>query len=290
MTLLIAALFTAALPFPPEIVTFDATGGKPLFQAGPAGAWDARIRERGWILREDDGYHFWYTGYASSDGIRQLGYATSPDGYTWTRYAGNPLCAGQWIEDLCVVKDGETYYMFAEGEHDHAHLLTSTDKLHWTEQGTLDIRKADGTPIDPGPFGTPAVLHEDGTWYLYYERDDLALWLATSKDLKTWTNVQDEPVLKRGPEPYDVTMIAANQVLHYQDHYYLYYHALCPENGRDRWTTNVAASADRIHWEKFPGNPILPPNHSSGYLVHDGTQYRLYTAHPDLRLFLPKAQ
>jgi hypothetical protein len=31
------------------------------------------------------------------------------------------------------------------------------------------------------------------------EREDLAVFAATSKDLKVWTNVTDEPVLARGP-------------------------------------------------------------------------------------------
>ena len=28
------------------------------------------------------------------------------------------------------------------------------------------------------------VIKEKAVWYLFYERDDLGIWLATSKDLK----------------------------------------------------------------------------------------------------------
>ena len=90
--------------------------------------------------------------------------------------------------------------MFSEGKGDTAHMFISTDRIHWAEQGNLDIRGTNGHSISKGPYGTPAVLKENGVWYLFYERNDLGVWLATSKDLKVWTNVQDEPVLHMGPE------------------------------------------------------------------------------------------
>jgi hypothetical protein len=51
---------------------------------------------------------------------------------------------------------------------------------------------------------------------------------------------------------------------------------------------NVAASTDLIHWEKYPGNPILKPDNSSGILVNDGQQFRLYCMHRAVSLFFPK--
>jgi sucrose-6-phosphate hydrolase SacC (GH32 family) len=95
-------------------------------------------------------------------------------------------------------------------------------------------------------------------------------------------------VIKRGPEPYDKTMIALNQVVKYKGYYYAYYHATCPENGTDRWSMNVAGSKDLIHWEKYPGNPIIPPDNSSGILVDDGKGFRLYCMHRAVSLYLPR--
>ena len=40
---------------------------------------------------------------------------------------------------------------------------------------------------------------EGDTWYLFYERGDRGVWLAKSTDRETWTNVQDAPVIARGP-------------------------------------------------------------------------------------------
>ena len=275
--------------FPSELVDFEPFQNNPVFTSAGTGHWDEFIRERGWIMKEDGLYHLWYTGYTSPDSsAKHLGYATSPDGISWTRHTGNPLCAGHWVEDMMVVKEDGTYYMFAEGKGDRVHLLTSRDRINWTDHGTLDVRKADGKPISKGPFGTPAVIRENSRWYLFYERRDEAIWIAASEDLKKWKNLQDEPVIRCGPESYDRTMVAVNQVIKHNGRYYAYYHATCPENGKDRWSMNIAASDDLIHWVKYPDNPIISPDHSSGILVEDGDTLRFYCMHRNVTLFVPK--
>jgi predicted GH43/DUF377 family glycosyl hydrolase len=257
----------------------------PVFAGTGNDTWDRHIRERGFILYEDDVYHMWYTGYTGDNADLHLGYATSPDGINWTRYAHNPIVGEGWTEDMMVVKRDSTYYMFAEGRNDIAHLLTSTDRIHWKEQGSLDIRYADGKPLSPGPYGTPTAWFEGDTWYLLYERGDLGIWLATSKDLKTWTNVQDEPVMKPGPEPYDQFGVAVNQVVMHDGIYYAYYHATALKDWSE-WSSCVATSTDRIHWHKYAGNPIMKENKSSPIVVTDGQSVRLYTMHPAVALHL----
>lgn len=286
-----AWLGAAGQDVPRELVDFEAYPNNPLFSPAGPGTWEEQHRERGWILHEDGVYHLWYTGYVPpEENPKFLGYATSKDGITWERHPGNPIYSDHWVEDMMVVKVDGTYHMFAEGERDQAHLLTSTDRVHWTRQGVIDIRTVDGQPLKPGPFGTPAAYYEDGTWYLFYERDDEAIWLATSKDLKVFTNVQDEPVIRRGPERYDQTMLAMNQVIKHKGRYYAFYHGTGPDNGRDRWTTNMAISSDLVHWEKYAGNPILGEDNSSGILVPDGEKFRLYVMHRKVNLFLPKGE
>lgn len=278
---------TATL-FPNELVRFGVASSTPLL-AGEPGAWDQKIRERGWIIREGDQWHLWYTGYNETlTDDRRLGYATSSDGLNWNRWPKNPLNDMGWIEDMCVVKKGETYYMFAEGRDDIAHLLASEDRVHWRELGPLDIRMTNGEPIAPGPRGTPTVWWEDGTWWLFYERRDAAVYVATSKDLRVWTNRQDEPCLQRGPEDYDQHAVAFDQIIKFGERYYAYYHASAlPKWGE--WSTCIATSTNLVDWVKYPHNPIIKvqpqrPGASSGMVVHDGKGWRLYTTHPDVRI------
>lgn len=265
-----------------QLIDFTPYEENPVFAGTDTNTWDEQIRERGYILREGNTYYMWYTGYQGNDEVaKHLGYATSSDGLTWTRYSDNPIFDKSWVEDMIVVKHDSVYHMFAEGENDVAHRLTSTDRIHWEDHGSLDIRQTNGDPLTPGPYGTPTVWIEGDTWYLFYERNDLGIWLATSKDLEVWTNVQDEPVLEMGPEEYDKYGVAMNQVIKHDGLYYGYYHGTAFEDW-SLWSTNLATSEDLIHWKKYEQNPIMEDDKSSGILVHDGEQYRLYTMHPEV--------
>jgi len=276
--------------FPPELVRFEPAANNPVFVAEGPGHWDVKIRERGWILREDDGYHLWFTGYdGTREGIKLPGYATSQDGYKWVLHPGNPLLREPWVEDMMVVKHEGMYYMFAEGRGDRAQLLTSSDRIHWNAAGTLQIHTTDGRPLSDGPYGTPTAWFEDGTWYLFYERGDRGVWLATSRDLKSWKNVQDDPVLAPGPGPTDSAQIALNQILKYKGRYYACYHGSPGGAKPALWASHLAASSDLIHWTKYPGNPLRPlsENKSSNLLIHDGRSFRLYTMHDEVHVHLP---
>ncbi len=107
------------------------------------------------------------------------------------------------------------------------------------------------------------------------------MWLATSKDMKTWINVQDEPVLVPGPGDYDRKLVALNQIVKRGDRYYAYYHGSAGDRSPALWSTNIATSTDLVNWVKYPGNPLFPAeeNKSSGILVSDGERNRLYTMH-----------
>lgn len=278
--------------FPPELVNFVPYEHNPVFAGTGKDTWDRQIRERGYILREDGQYRMWYTGYNDQmNPTKFLGLATSEDGYHWTRYENNPIFDEYWTEDVQVVKHEGLYYMVAEGVDDIAHMLTSRDGIKWQRSGDLDVRKTNGEPIDPGAYGTPTLWIEDDVWYLFYEREDLGIWLARSTDQRVWTNIKDEPVIERGPEAYDSEGVALNQVIKYRDRYYAWYHGT-PVADWSHWNSNVAVSDDLIHWVKYEKNPVLGADSltwdvSSPIIVHDGNRFRLYTMHDQVRVFLP---
>lgn len=279
--------------FPNELTHFTPAATNPVFTAQGEGKWDVKIRERGWIIRDGDLWRMWYTGYdGTREGRKLLGLATSRDGLHWEPHSQNPIHRNEWIEDVCVISHEGTLYMFAEGEQDRAQLLTSRDGINWTRIGKLDVRLANGTPISDGPFGTPTVWLEDGTWNLFYERNDSGIWLARSRDLKTFTNVQDDPVMLPGPDEFDKDLIAMNQIIRHKNRYYAVIHGTKKTGDPmkpNQWATGLATSEDLIHWTKFPGNPLQPisANKSSGLLIRDGSAFRLYTMHGRVDVHLP---
>ena len=270
---------SAQEPNPPQ--QFPNTQPDVLFTGQP-GQWDAKIRERGWILREGNQWRLWYTGYNPDVQplSMKLGLATSSDGIHWKRSPQNPLVDQLWIEDMMVVRHHRTYYMFAEGLNDQAQLLSSPDGVQWTRVGTLDVRLKNGQPIPPGPFGTPSAFFENGVWNLLYERKDLGVWLARSTDMQVWTNVRDEPVLTPGPAEFDSRMLALNQIQKINGRYIAVLHGTGDEQKPRRWATYTAESTDLLSWTKSttPLRPITE-NKSSGLLLHDGDRWRFYTTH-----------
>jgi hypothetical protein len=277
--------------FPTSIVDWVEASAEPLFAGTDRPTWDRKIRERGFILFEDNRYRLWFTGYdGTREGAKHLGVALSTDGRAWERSPANPLTHDGWVEDVFILKRDGTYFCFAEGALDQAHSLTSPNGADWTERGPLDVRNHDGSPLPPGPLGTPTVWVEDDLWWLFYERGDQAIWAATSRDQRVWTNVQDDPVITRGPETYDKAAVALNQIIKKDGVYYGFYHANSEYPWKD-WTTCVARSTDLIHWQKYPKNPIITQNRSSAIYVDAPDGPRLYTMHPEVRLHInPKRE
>jgi len=280
--------------FPSELVSFDPSPETPVFEAGGEGHWDVKIRERGFILREGSTWHMWFTGYdGTRPGLKMLGYARSADGIRWSPHKANPIYKDHWVEDMMVVKQGSVYFMFAEGRNDVAQLLVSTDGIGWTRRGPLDVRLANGQKIPEGPYGTPTGYFENGTWYLFYERRDAGIWLATSKNMLTWTNVSDEPVLRPGPNLYDRDLVAMNQVIKHKGRYFASYHgAARGEETPTLWSSGVAVSTDLKTWTKYPANPLRPrkENKSSGVFVWDGKRFVFYTMHSAVHRHLPRVR
>jgi hypothetical protein len=161
--------------------------------------------------------------------------------------------------------------------------------VRWKWRGRLDVRLADGHSRVDEPCGTTTVWCDDGLWHLFYERMDRGVWLATTKNLdsRVWINVQDEPVLVPGPSRYDSEMIALNQVAKHRGAYFAFYHGT---GDGETWNTNVARSTDLVNWKKFPGNPIIEDDKSSGIVVRVRCGFRLYTMHDRVDVFERRAR
>jgi len=90
-----------------------------------AGEWDATAASVGSVIFEAGLYHMWYDGTIGDpfSGV-EIGYATSPDGVTWTKDTlNNPIMTGgapgSWDDDNNsfprVIKDGSRYRMWYTG-------------------------------------------------------------------------------------------------------------------------------------------------------------------------------
>jgi hypothetical protein len=93
----------------------------PVFSFGTPGSWDDDKVMDPKVLYDGQRYEMWYAG-EELDGVTEVGYATSLDGLSWTRYASNPVMGrgpSYWdLADLyCldVFFDGGMYHMWYGG-------------------------------------------------------------------------------------------------------------------------------------------------------------------------------
>ena len=275
----------------PVAIQWKGVDTNPVFTGRP-GKWDDLIRERGWVMKDGDIWKLWYTGYNKSKQpvTMRMGYATSADGITWKRWSDEPIYDESWVEDMMIIKRDDHYFMFAEAAGNQSQLLESNDGIHWSRTRTLDVRQVNGEPLKPGPLGTPTVFVQDDVWHMYYERYDSGIWLARSTDLKTWTNVTDDPLIVPGPDNYDSRMIAMNQIVQIGDRYIAVMHGTGTPQKPRQWCTYFAESTDLLNWTKSARGPVVPiaGNKSSGVLVYDGTSWRLHTMHSQVDVWLPE--
>ena len=181
-----------------------------LAPSGVSGDWD-EVRVVGPSVINDGGtYKMWYAGY-DDDGVYTIGYATSPDGTTWTK-VGQVLDVGspgawdaQMVREPWVIKDGSTYKMWYEGTSNWPQFeigyATSTDGVNWTKHASNPVFS--GTPggWDAFQVYAPSVVKDGDTYHMYFSGTDNDMsqrWstgYATSSDGISWTEASRNPVL-----------------------------------------------------------------------------------------------
>ena len=120
-------------------VQWDKYPANPVLPAGGAGEWDSTFAVANTVMFHEGTYKMWYKG------VGGFGYATSPDGLTWTKHLSNPVLQPgglfAWdqlgIYDASVLIVDGTYRMWYSGVDGSATFrighATSPDGIVWTK-------------------------------------------------------------------------------------------------------------------------------------------------------------
>jgi len=208
------------------------------------------------VVYEDGLFKMWFSQMFPEGQGTALGYATSPDGFTWTKYPHNPVLVmeGGKVHRPCVIRHNGMYYVFGVQGEDGSrgpatmHRWSSTDGITWgDEQLVMTATQAwENNTLS----NTAAVVEEDGTWQMLYTGGDDAIGghfgYAYSADGLRWTRYEDNPVMRGfyGGDPFLVKI---------GDRYYTWHSQVL----MDSLVICCQWSEDMIHWHQIYNDPQI---------------------------------
>jgi hypothetical protein len=184
----------------------------PLLVAGSG--WESSQVDWPCVIRDDAGFRMWYAGSADNGATFAIGYATSPDGVTWTRYAGNPVLTGggpgSWNQNGVFAPrywdyDGRLYFAGKGAASTSIGYATSPDGITWTENT--------GNPVfapEPGGWDSMGVVPAGMSlmpgsaggawmWYTGFNASSTSVGLAVRNTSSgSWQRAGPSPVLNAG--------------------------------------------------------------------------------------------
>jgi hypothetical protein len=227
-----------------------------------AWTWDEQYLWHPHVIKENDGtYKMWYWWYANAH--RQIGYATSTDWISWTKYAGNPIITiwTNWTWDdthaivSSIVKESDTLYKMWYTWHDWARrkiwYATSSDWINWTKYASNPIL----TVWWAGTWDSNIVTHgnvikeSDWTYKMWYSWNDWTtreLWYATSTDWISWTKYAWNPILHQ-PHAWtlDNNWLLNSEIYKDEKGNYIMLYAW---RNWDNWRILRSSSSDWVNW------------------------------------------
>ncbi len=219
-------------------------------------------------------FRMWYVG--SNQKVTAIGYATSTDGFSWTKYSQPVLKPGPNAWDNAsvglgsVVWNGTRFLMWYQGSglavypNGAVGFATSPDGFTWTKYSNNPVLKP--TDVDLRLLSSPFVIKETATynmWYTARGASDLAsnpiarVLFATSYDAVTWTKLTNPSLVPSPGSGWDSGNVYSPSVYYDGGSYGIWYSAL--NQSFKVPTIGYAVSPDGLTWTKNSANPILSP-------------------------------
>ena len=173
----------------------------PVFTPSNTYTWDSHTVCGSVVLKDENEYKMYYTGFADEYGAWHVGLATSVDGINWVRLP-NPVVYADPVEQKIIVGDvikiNGTYYLYysvRQYPYYDIRVATSQDGVNFTKPGNnpllIPVENWEGTGIF-----SPSVIFENGQFKMVYVSVSQAgtdLGMAYSADGINWTKDPGNP-------------------------------------------------------------------------------------------------
>lgn len=247
--------------------------GNPVLSMGGSGAWDDYFAFAPSVLLDGSTYKMWYAGSSAADTTRKIGYATSPDGITWTRHGSTPVftagSAGAWDAKIgfpMVIKDGNTYKLWYTGlnasDAGQVGYATSTDGIIWSRYGANPVMSfGSNGSWDAVYIGSPNVVKVGSQYHMWYRGGvNGGIGYATSPDGIAWTKYVGNPVIAIGSGGWDQTAYHP-RVIYDGVGFHMWYSGC--NTAEDLCQVGYATSLDGSHWTRK--GMVLPQGNSGAW-------------------------
>ncbi|MBE0648959.1 MAG: T9SS type A sorting domain-containing protein [Bacteroidales bacterium] len=263
----------------------------PVLVYGGNGSWEEWTIILPYAFVSEGTFYIFYTGFDAA-GIPSIGMASSSDGYSFTKYAGNPVFtpSGSGFDSFSVTQGiiihGQTgWIMYYNGREQSGFgpgpsigIATATDLTGpWTRDTNPILTVGSSGEWDSDFIAPNNIFQLDtGGFIMFYSAgDDFSsginrqIGMAISPDGLVWTKYDDpattnspysesDPVLKVGdPGEWDDAMAWECSILKTQEGFEMYYTG---GHSNTNGAFGYAYSPDGISWSKDPLNPVYTWN------------------------------
>ena len=281
--------------------------GNPVLQQSNNRKWDNQFIDPGAMVYHDGTFHMFYNGINGFPAPVGVGYATSPDGYHWTRQVSEPVLQAEALHDTnypgsnlfvtsALVEPDGTWVLYFytlrgntfmdPGEIGRATASSPTGP--WTIDSDPALSPGSNGSWDDIQVSAPSVLQTDDGYLMYYDAlgqgGTSMIGMATSPDGIHWEKHNDpattdaafaesDPVLIVSEDGWDSKRVIDPNVVQTSEGFEMIYLATSGARkfGPGEYSFGVATSPDGIVWTKSDRNPILSnnehPQWSQAYLA-----------------------
>lgn len=267
--------------------------GNPVLQRSDSPGWDSQFIDPGGMVYHDGMFHMFFNGIHGFPAPVGIGYATSEDGYHWTRQTDEPVLSAEALSDTnfsgsnlfvtsaLVEPDGAWVLYFytlggsgfgGPGEVGRATAPAATGP--WTIDPDPVLQPGQDGSWDEVQVSGPNVLKVEEGYLMYYDglRNGGASMIgrATSPDGVRWEKYNDpatndpvfaesDPVLSPSTEGWDSRRVIDPNVIQTSEGFEMIYLSTSGlgKFAPGEFAFGAATSPDGIEWTKSSQNPIL---------------------------------